>query len=154
MTQDGMPAKKKLNSLTLAIIIILAVLAVAGAVLSLVFSELVTDEETVIHTLLTYAYDTIYLVGGGILVFGVILVIIRFIQSKLEDPYKPSSVSRFLSAYLTLSLEFFIAAEILRTVVARNTDEIVLLLLIILSRGLLSLIIYLERRWHGTAESE
>jgi uncharacterized membrane protein len=154
MTQNGMPAKKTLNSLTLALIIVVVILAVVGSVVTLISGEFISDEETVIHALLTLAFDSIYLVGGGILVFGVILVIIRFIRCKLEDPYKPSAVSRFLSGYLTLSLEFFIAAEILRTVVARTTEEIELLLLIILSRGLLSLIIYLERRWHGTAESE
>lgn len=149
-----MPAKKKISSLTLVLIIVVGILAVAGTFLSLISTEAISDEETVIHTLLTFAYDSIYLIGGGILVFGVILVVIKFIRCKLDDPYKPSGVSRILSAYLTLSLEFFIAAEILRTVVARTTEEIELLLLIILSRGLLSLIIYLERRWHGTAESE
>ena len=57
---------------------------------------------------------------------------------------------RFL---LPLSLNFFIGAEIVRTVVV-GASEIELLLLVIASRGLFSLILYLERRWHGTAETE
>jgi hypothetical membrane protein len=59
-----------------------------------------------------------------------------------------------LSGYLTLSLEFFIGAEIIKTVVTRTYEEFSLLILVIISRGLFSLILYLERRWHGTAETE
>ncbi len=154
MTDNELPSKKTVNSLTLALIMTIAILAVIGALISLFGSEFVSDEETVIHTMLTLGYDAIYLIGGGILIFGVILVIIRFIRIKLEDPYKSPSASRILSGYLTLSLNFFIAAEILRTVVTKTTADIELLILIILSRGLFSFIIYLERRWHGTAESE
>jgi uncharacterized membrane protein len=72
----------------------------------------------------------------------------------LKDPYKPSCVTRYLSGYLSLSLEFFIGAEIIKTVVTRKPEEFELLLLVIFSRGLFSLILYLERRWHGSAETE
>jgi uncharacterized membrane protein len=83
-----------------------------------------------------------------------VLVTVRFVRCKLKDPYKPSNVSRFLSGYLTLSLEFFIGAEIIRTVVTRTIGDLEVLFLIILSRGLFSFIIYLDRRWHGAAETE
>ena len=46
-----------------------------------------------------------------------------------------------------------VGAEIVRTVVV-GASEIELLLLVIASRGLFSLILYLERRWHGTTETE
>jgi uncharacterized membrane protein len=59
-----------------------------------------------------------------------------------------------LSGYLTMSLEFFIGAEIIKTTVTRTYEEFSLLILIIISRGLFSLILYLERRWHGAAETE
>jgi len=51
-------------------------------------------------------------------------------------------------------LEFFNGADILKTVVTRTYEEFSLLILVIISRGLFSLILYLERRWHGTAEIE
>jgi hypothetical protein len=47
-----------------------------------------------------------------------------------------------------LGLEIFIGAELIRTVVV-GASEIELLILVIASRGLFSLILYLERRWHG-----
>jgi len=103
---------------------------------------------------LTMAADALYLFGGGVITFGAILVTIRFIQCKLKDPFQSSSSTRFLSGYLTLSLNFFIGAEIIRTVAVRTIPEFELLILVIFSRGLFSLILYLDRRWHGTTETE
>ncbi|HKM59416.1 MAG TPA: DUF1622 domain-containing protein, partial [Candidatus Bathyarchaeia archaeon] len=107
-----------------------------------------------IFVVLTVAEYALYLFGGGVVTFGAMLVIIRFIQFKLKDPYQASSSTRYLSGYLTLSLNFFIGAEIIRTVATRTFSDFELLLLVIFSRGLFSLILYLERRWHGTAETE
>jgi uncharacterized membrane protein len=154
MAECNVPAKKGLNPLTLALILVIAVLAVLGAVLTPISGQFIPGIEGIVDTLLTVATNVIYLIGGGIIIFGVLAVTIRFIQCKLKDPYKPSCVTRFLSGYLTLSLEFFIGAEIIKTVVTRTYEEFSLLILVIISRGLFSLILYLERRWHGTAETE
>lgn len=109
----------------------------------------------VIYVLLTIATDILYILGGAVIAFGAVLVAYRFLQCKLKSPYQPSCVTRFLSGYLTLSLELFIGAEIIKTVVVRTYEEFILLILVIFSRGLFSLILYLERRWHGSdAETE
>jgi uncharacterized membrane protein len=153
MSDDG--AKKgRIDSLTVTLMVVIAVLAVLGAVFSSRSGEFLTPIDDVILTLLTVATDILYLLGGGLLFFGAILVTISFIQTKLKDPYKPSGVTRFLSGYLTLSLEFFIGAEIMKTTVTRTFEEFSVLILIIISRGMVSLILYLERRWHGAAETE
>ena len=125
-----------------------------GAVFSSRHDEFLPVIDDVILTLLTVATDLLYLIGGGVILFGAVLVTIRFIQCKLKDPFKPSCVTRYLSGYLTLSLEFFIGAEIIRTTVTRTFEEFSVLILIIVSRGLFSLILYLERRWHGGTETE
>jgi len=161
------PAEKKqgTNSLALTLLIIIAVVAVFGVVLSLVYPEFINLLSggtyvsggaiyDAIYVVLTMAADALYLFGGGVMAFGAILVTIRFIQYKLKDPFQSSSSTRFLSGYLTLSLNFFIGAEIIRTVAVRTIPEFELLFLVIFSRGLFSLILYLERRWHGTAETE
>ena len=145
---------KRMNPLTITLIAVIAVLAVLGAILTPISKEFIPGMEAVIDTLLNIATNIIYLIGGGVIIFGAILVTIRFLQCKLKDPYKPSCVTRFLSGYLTLSLEFFIGAEIIKTVVTRSYEEFSLLILVIFSRGLFSLILYLERRWHGSAETE
>jgi uncharacterized membrane protein len=154
MTECTVPAStKRVSPLTLALIVIIAVLAILGAVFTPISAEGKYFED-VIDTLLNVATNVIYLIGGGVITLGAVLVTIRFIQCKLKDPYKPSCVTRYLSGYLTLSLEFFIGAEIIKTVVTRSYEEFSLLILVILSRGLFSLILYLERRWHGGAETE
>ena len=159
--------KNGLSTLTLTLLVAIAGLAILGAffrAISTDFGGLFLPPTLsqpggivyeVIATLLTVATDVLYLLGGGIVFFGAMLTTVRFIKIKLKNPYKPSRVTRFLSGYLTLSLEFFIGAEIIKTVVVRTYEEFLLLILVIFSRGLFSLILYLERRWHGSdAETE
>ena len=147
--------KIELSVLTVTLLVVIAVLAIIGVIFttsSIFLSGGVIYDA--ISTLLLAATVILYLLGGGLVFFGAIIVTIRFIQSKLKDPYKPSGVTRMLSGYLTMSLEFFIGAEIIKTTVTRTYEEFSLLILIIISRGLFSLILYLERRWHGAAETE
>jgi uncharacterized membrane protein len=158
------PRRSTLTAALLAVIVILTVLGILASVFDKDFIFLFlpgqSDYHTggavfeVIYALLTMATDVLYLVGGAVVFFGGILVTIRFVQIKLKDPNKPSEVTRHLSGYLTLGLAFFIGAEIVKTVVVRTTAEFELLILTIVSRGLFSLILYLERRWHGAAETE
>ena len=145
----------RISTLTLVLLAVIAVLAVLAAVFTT--SDIFLSGGVIydaISTLLLAATDILYLIGGGLVTFGAVLVTIRFVQTKLKDPFQPSGVTRYLSGYLTLSLEFFIGAEIIRTTTTRTFEEFSVLILIILSRGLFSLILYLERRWHGAAETE
>ena len=161
------PAEKKqgTNSLAFILLIIITVAAVFGVLLSLIYPEFINMLSggtytsggaiyNAIYVVLTMAAYALYLFGGGAISFGAILITIRFIQCKLKDPFQASSSTRFLSGYLTLGLNFFIGAEIMRTVAVRSIPEFELLFLVIFSRGLFSLILYLEKRWHGTAETE
>ena len=150
MSECALPSKKRTDSLTLKILTVIAVLTIVGVLLTPRSDEILASTDSVIYVLLTLATDVLYLLGGLVVFFGALLVTVRFIQCKLSDPYKPSCVTRFLSGYLTLSLEFFIGAEIIKTVVVRTYEEFLLLILVIFSRGLFSLILYLERRWHGS----
>lgn len=154
MTECSVPTNKGLSPLTISLIIIIGVLAVSGLVLTSFSGDYFSVLNSIVDTLLNGATNLLYLIGAGMLILGAMLTTVRFVQCKLRDPYHPSCVSRYLSGYLTLSLEFFIGAEILKTVVTRSYEEFSLLILVIFSRGLFSLILYLERRWHGTAETE
>jgi uncharacterized membrane protein len=157
--------RQNINILSLIIIVAIVIVALVGAAVSLVYPEMVTLLSgttyvsggaiyDAIYVILTLATDTLYLIGAAVLVYGALLVTYRFIQYKLGDPYKPTHSTHYLSNYLTLSLNFFIGAEIIRTVAVRTYEEFALLILVIFSRGLFSLILYLERRWQGTMESE
>lgn len=167
MTETKAQKRQVPSSLTIAIIVVIAATAIGGALVSVInpnfiFSLLPGDTTYVlggsiyeaIYAVLTLATDILYLFGGAVIAFGAILVIFRFLERKLQDPYQPSLSTRYLSGYLTLGLEIFIGAEIIRTVIVRTPEEFSLLILVIVSRGLFSLILYLERRWHGAAETE
>jgi len=154
MAACTVPTKKSLNPLTISLIIIIGVLAALGLVLTSFSEDYFSVLNSIVDTLLNGATNLLYLIGAGMLILGALLTTVRFLQCKLRDPFQPSCVSRYLSGYLTLSLEFFNGAEILKTVVTRSYEEFSLLILVIFSRGLFSLILYLERRWHGTAETE
>jgi len=161
MAEGSAPAKTRLNSLTIVLMIFVLIFVVLGGVFSPWSNSFLPGIEGIVDTVLNVGTYIIYLIGGGILIFGAVLVTIRFVQSKLKDPDKFSNVSRYLSGYLTLGLEFFIGAEIIRTVaftslgsIQSSLENLLVLFLIILSRVLFSLIIYLDRRWHGTAETE
>ncbi len=160
--------KSEINSLAIIVVLVVLVASVVAALLTIIYPNLVfaflsgsSAKEYIIggtayeaiYVVLTLVTDVLYLFGGGVIAFGATLIFIKFIQRKVKDPYQPTSSTRSLSGYLNLSLNFFIGAEIVRTVVV-GASEIELLLLVIASRGLFSLILYLERRWHGTAESE
>ena len=151
---EGAKNKKHRDPLTVELLVLIVILAVLGGIFSSRSTAVLSAMDDVILTLLTAATDVLYLIGGSVIFFGACVVFVRFIQSKLTDSCKPSGATRFLSGYLTLSLEFFIGAEIIKTTTTRTWEEFSVLILIILSRGLFSLILYLERRWHGTAEIE
>ena len=170
MTSCSAPGGRGKSNLTISVIlflIILSVLTVYFTVTIPKFGELLlpplAEGETyhpggiiyeVVYNILNFGTNVLYLVGGGVIAFGAIVLSIKFLQCKLRNPLEPSCVTRYLSGDLTLSLEFFIGAEIIKTVIVRTEEEFILLILVIISRGLFSLILYLERRWHGEAESE
>ncbi len=155
MAECSVETKKNgTSSLTIVLFFVVVALVILAAVFAPVSEAFLPGIEDIIDTMLNIATNIIYLIGGGVILFGAVLVTVKFVQCKLKDPYKPSCVTRYLSGYLSLSLEFFIGAEIIKTVVTRKPEEFELLLLVIFSRGLFSLILYLERRWHGSAETE
>jgi uncharacterized membrane protein len=165
MAESKIEKNPALSFLALILIIVIFVVAVLSAYLSFVYPEFIGMLSggtyvsggviyDAIYVMLTVAADALYIAGGGVVAFGALLIVVRFVQFKLKDPYQPSSCTHYLSGYLTLSLNFFIGAEIIRTVAIRSIPEFELLILVIFSRGLFSLILYLERRWHGAAETD
>ena len=153
--------KTELSTLAIVLISVIAILSFLAAVVRIVYGDFgnlflppVAGASgglfyEVVVTLLAIAIDVLYLFGGGVIFFGAVITIVRFLHVKLQNPYKPSGVARALSGYLTLSLELFIGAEIIKTTTTQSFAELETLILIILSRGLFSLILYLERKWHG-----
>ncbi len=158
--------EKGLSKLTAVLLIVIVASAILGVAVTIINPGFVFELQPgvregeqayvpgglvyeAIYIMLTMATNILYLVGGGLVFFGGVLVTVRFLQTNPEDPHKVHEVTRHLSGYLNMGLGFFIGAEIIKTVVVRTTAEFELLVFIIVSRGIFSLILYLERRWHG-----
>jgi uncharacterized membrane protein len=151
--------------LTATLVTIIIVIALTGIGLTLIYpniASILSGNSYVsgglfydsIYVILTLATDILYLFGSGIIVFGSMIVIINFLKTKLKNAFELSHSTSYLSGYLTLSLNFFIGAGIIGTVAVRTYQEFALLILVITSRGLFSLILYLEKKWQATTEAE
>ena len=128
---------------------------IAAAILVAIYGSLQSDFllslENLVTIVLTTAINFLYVIGAGLIVLGSVLVTTRYVKSKVRAPFTPfSGLPR--ARYLTVSLEIFIGAEIIKTVIARSFEEFYLLSFTIGIRGLVAGILYLERRWHGSEQ--
>lgn len=68
--------------------------------------------------------------------------------------HTPGDVKSQLASGLALSLEFKMAAEILKTALVRDMTELVVLGAVIILRALLSFLIHFEMKQHDTSNQE
>jgi len=136
---------------------LLVVALIAAAFLVAAYGSLqsgfITNVQNVVTIILTTAVNFLYVIGAGLVVLGSILVTTRYVKSKVRAPFQPfAGLPR--ARYLTVSLEIFIGAEIIKTVIARSFEEFYLLTFTIGIRGLIAGILYLERKWHGSEQPQ
>lgn len=99
-------------------------------------------------TMLINVFEIIYLIAGAIgvaiIAWGGILTLFRFLRLefsglKYKNVYRRRELIRYLFAsYLILSLEFFIAADIIKTVIHPSFEEIAILASIVAIRTVIS----------------
>jgi len=100
-----------------------------------------------LFVLLDYLVYTVSILGMLIIVWGVLLVTRDFVLELLsEDPKSKRLMRQKLGSYLILGLEFFIAADIIRTIVRPDWNEIGMLAAIIALRTVLSYFLGMELR--------
>lgn len=87
------------------------------------------------------------LMGITIVCISTVAAFGRYIQGLIT--HKPSDVKFQLAAGLALSLEFKMAAEILKTVLVRDLSELAVLGAVIILRALLSVLIHFEMKKDG-----
>ncbi len=118
MTHSFEAKNQSINSLSLSIFIIIVSAAILASVLSFLHPGFISSLSggtyvsggtiyDAIYVILTVATDVLYLFGGGVIVFGALLVTIRFIQLKLKDPYQPSFSTRYLIGVLDVKSKLF-----------------------------------------------
>lgn len=99
-------------------------------------------------TYLVNIFEVVYLilgaVGVAIIVWGALLTMFRLIKLELKrlkykTVYRKRELVRYLFAsYLILALEFFIAADIIKTVIHPSFEEIAILASIVAIRTVIS----------------
>ena len=85
------------------------------------------------------------LLGLAVILWGVVMVVWDFLRELLsDDPEGKRRMRQKLGAYLILGLEFFIAADIIRTIIRPDWNEIGMLAAIIAVRTVLSYFLGME----------
>lgn len=80
--------------------------------------------------------------GAIVIVYSANAVFLTFIKTSRDG----AEARLTLAAYLSFGLELFLGAEILRTVVSRSMEEIIVLAAIIILRAIITLLIHWEVR--------
>ena len=87
------------------------------------------------------------LIGTGFILWGILLVLKDFIFDMFsDDATHKREMRQKLGAHLILGLEFFIAADIIRTIIRPDWNDIGMLASIIALRTILSYFLGLELR--------
>ena len=134
---------KKSIVVALTMIIVIISLSIYG----LVQHELILNIEHLFFSILALVVEVMNLIGGFLILFGSILLVSRYVRTKMKDPNVPFCGESPRFTFLTLGLEIFIGAEIINTAITRTLDDFLLLSLTIGTRGLIGLILYLEKKW-------
>ena len=133
-------------------IVLVAIIATSVIILAL-FSPSKDHFMPIIEDMLVFELSMVVtilnLIGGTLILFGSVLAVSRYVLVKLKNPCKPFGDVAPQVTFLTLGLEIFIGAEIINTATTRTIDDFLLLSLTIATRGLIGLILYLEKRWMG-----
>ena len=95
-----------------------------------------------IHDLINSVSLVLNLIGAGIVVWGILLSTLDFLGKELFNRRKLLELNEIirlkLGSYLVLSLEFFIASDIVRTVITPTWESLGMLGAIVVIRTVLS----------------
>ena len=132
------------KSIVVAVIIIIATIILS--MYGLVQPEFILDIEHLVFLILGLVVEFMNLIGGFLILFGAVLLVSRYVRTKVKAPDVPFCGSSPRYTFLTLGLEIFIGSEIINTAITRTLDGFLLLSLTIATRGLIGLILYLEKK--------
>jgi uncharacterized membrane protein len=103
------------------------------------------DNKMQLIMVVNYVVYAVSLLGMAVILWGILLVTKDFVWQLFSADLKAKRQMRQqLGAYLVLGLEFFIAADIIRTIIRPNWNEIGMLAAIIALRTILSYFLGLE----------
>ena len=105
----------------------------------------------ILYVLAEFAASTLELIGVLIILVGSFRALIRLFRCLVKK--YPFHIVIDLGKALSLALEFKMGAEIIKTVIIHNLEELAILGVVIVIRALLSVIIHWEVRTEEKEES-
>ena len=112
--------------------------------------DFVTLFKDFLHPVAEISAGILELVGIIIIIIGSCRALVRLIQCMLRK--QPFHVVIDLGKALSLALEFKMGAEIIKTVIIHNLEELAILGVVIVIRALLAFIIHWEIRTEESAK--
>ena len=112
--------------------------------------EFVAQFKNVLHPLAEISAGILELIGIIIIIVGSGRALIRLVQCMVKK--QPFHVVVDLGKALSLALEFKMGAEIIKTVIIHNLEELAILGVVIVIRALLAFIIHWEIRLEEKTE--
>lgn len=100
--------------------------------------------ETFIRTIESYLTYIVEFCTTTLELFGIIILVITALKCFKEWICHDTKVRLDLAQGIAVSLEFKVGSEVLRTVIVREWEELVILGAVILLRGLLTFLIHWE----------
>ena len=97
-----------------------------------------------LHPIAEISASILELIGIMIIIIGTVRALVRLVDSIVKK--KGFHVAMDLGKALSLALEFKMGAEIIKTVIIHNLEELSILAVVILIRALLAFIIHWEIR--------
>ncbi len=114
--------------------------------------EFVTMFKNLLHPLAEISAGILELVGIVIIIIGSCRALLRLVQCMVKK--QPFHVVVDLGKALSLALEFKMGAEIIKTVIIHNLEELAILGVVIIIRALLAFIIHWEIRLEENPKSK
>ena len=114
--------------------------------------EFVAQFKSILNPVAEVSAGLLELIGISIIIVGSIRALIKLVQCLVKK--QPFHVVIDLGKALSLALEFKMGAEIIKTVIIHNLEELAILGVVIVIRALLAFIIHWEMRLEQKHESE
>ena len=114
--------------------------------------QFVAQFKEFLHPLAEISAGILELIGIVIIIIGSCRALIRLVQCVIKK--QPFHVVVDLGKALSLALEFKMGAEIIKTVIIHNLEELAILGVVIVIRALLAFIVHWEIRIEEQAETK
>lgn len=108
--------------------------------------------ENIVEQVVHIAVPVFELIGILVVAYTILSSFITYVRCIIKK--KPCNVEHSLAQGHSLALEFLIASEILKTITLHETEELMILVIVIVMRVVLSILIHFEMKQSNKTRAE